>query len=117
MFSLQQKQNDVALSDILGEELLHVASTTPGGSSSDALLSPEGTPDSALQDHALRQAELSRELQGLNEILEKKERLASQMLQNDDQMNTMMSTCHGVNVDVSSSGEPACNLYHSADIP
>ena len=89
-FSSQQKQSVVALSDILEEELLHGASsTTPGGSSSDAPLSPEGTPDSALQDHALRQAKLSRELQGLNEMLEKKERLATQMLQNDDQMNTM----------------------------
>ena len=88
-FSSQQKQNVVALSDILEEELLHGASTTPGGSSSDLPLSPDGTPDSALQDHALRQAKLSRELQGLNEMLEKKERLASQMLQNDDQMNTM----------------------------
>ena len=76
------------MSDILEEELQNDAATTPGGST-DTPQSPEGTPDSALQDHALRQAKLSRELQGLNEMLMKKERLASEMLQNDGQMNAM----------------------------
>ena len=64
------------------------SATTPGGST-DTPHSPDGTPDSALQDHALRQAKLSRELQGLNDMLIKKERLASEMLQNDGQMNAM----------------------------
>jgi hypothetical protein len=41
--------------------------------------------------HVLRQAQLSRELQELNSMLARKQELAGQMLQNDEQMQAMRS--------------------------
>ncbi|XP_063414423.1 chromosome-associated kinesin KIF4-like isoform X3 [Mytilus trossulus] len=50
-----------------------------------------GTPDSRAmsKEYAFRQAKMTNELQELNKLLEKKERLAKQMTQNDDQMKAM----------------------------
>jgi hypothetical protein len=39
--------------------------------------------------HVLRQAQLSRELQELNAMLARKQELAGQMIQNDEQMQVM----------------------------
>jgi hypothetical protein len=46
------------------------------------------TPDSRAmsKEYTLRQARMTNELQELNKLLEKKEILAKQMVQNDDQM-------------------------------
>jgi len=56
-------------------------SESPGGSSA---ISQE-----VRNRHVLRQAQLSRELQDLNSMLARKQELAGQMLQNDEQMNVM----------------------------
>jgi len=52
-------------------------------------LSNEQNDDELSNKHVLRQAQLSRELQQLNEMLADKQQLAGQMMKNDAQLETV----------------------------